>query len=252
MTKSVSRDALIDYCNRLLSPQDVKDYAPNGLQVEGKPVIKKLVTGVTASQALIDAAIDADADMILVHHGYFWGNENPCIVGMKQRRIKALLMHDINLLGYHLPLDVHETFGNNAQLAKVLAINVEGRAGKLDLINYGRFPKPLTVSEFTSHLDEKFSRQPLIVGSNNKKIETVAWCTGGAQGYLEDAIGLGVDAYISGEASEQTTHIAVENNIVYAAAGHHATERYGVKALGEHLKECFDLDHVFIDIDNPI
>ncbi len=252
MAKTVSREAIIDYCNNLLAPQEFKDYAPNGLQVEGKPAISKLVTGVTASQALIDAAIEASADMILVHHGYFWANENPCIVGMKQRRIKALLTHDINLVGYHLPLDVHETLGNNAQLAKQLGIQVDGRTGKFDLINFGRLVKPLSISAFNALVTKRLGREPLIVGPVDKTIETVAWCTGGAQAYLEEAIALGVDAYISGEASEQTTHVAVENEIVYVAAGHHATERYGAKALGEHLAECFDLDHAFIDKDNPI
>lgn len=252
MAKTVSRDAIIDYCNNLLVPHEFKDYAPNGLQIEGKPNISKLVTGVTASQALVDAAIEASADMILVHHGYFWGNENPCIVGMKQRRIKALLTNDINLVGYHLPLDVHETLGNNAQLAKRLGIQTEGRTGKFDLINFGRLEKPLSTSALDVLLTERLGRQPLIVGSEDKTIETVAWCTGGAQAYLEEAIALGVDAYISGEASEQTTHIAVENEVVYVAAGHHATERYGAKALGEHLAEYFDLDHAFIDKGNPI
>jgi len=252
MAKTVSSVAIIDYCNNLLAPQEFKDYAPNGLQVEGKSTVSKLVTGVTASQALIDAAIEISADMILVHHGYFWGNENPCIVGMKQRRIKALLTHDINLVGYHLPLDVHETLGNNAQLAKQLDIQIEGRTGKFDLINYGRPAKPMTISGLNTRITERLGRQPLIIGPADKVIETVAWCTGGAQGYIEDAIALGVDAYISGEASEQTTHIAVENEIVYVAAGHHATERYGIKALGEHLAEYFDLDHAFVDKDNPI
>ncbi len=252
MANTVSRQAIIDCCTDLLVPHEYKDYAPNGLQVEGKPNISKLVTGVTASQALIDAAIDVSADMILVHHGYFWGNENPCIVGMKQRRIKALLTHDINLVGYHLPLDAHEGVGNNAQLAKQLGIVIEGRAGKFDLINYGRFSTPLSISALNRVVAERLEREPLIVGPTNKTIETVAWCTGGAQGYLDEAVALGVDAYISGEASEQNTHSAIENEIVYVAAGHHATERYGVKALGEYLAENFDIDHTFIDKDNPI
>ncbi len=252
MAKTVSRKAIIDYCDNLLKPQEFKDYAPNGLQVEGKATVSKLVTGVTASQALIDAAIAESADMLLVHHGFFWGNENPSIVGMKQRRIKALLANDINLVGYHLPLDVHEALGNNAQLGKKLGIQTEGRTGKFDLINYGRLPRPLSLSAFNALVTENLDRPPLIVGPQDKMIETVAWCTGGAQGYLEEAIGLGVDAYISGEASEQTTHIAVENETIYMAAGHHATERYGVKALGEYLAEHFGLDHAFIDMDNPI
>lgn len=252
MAKTVTRQAIIDCCNDLLSPQEYKDYAPNGLQVEGKQQIGKLVTGVTASQALIDAAIAVSADMILVHHGYFWGNENPCIVGMKQRRIKALLTHDINLMGYHLPLDVHETVGNNAQLARELGVTVEGRKGKFELINYGRLTTPVSVSGLSRLMTEKLGRSPLIVGPADKTIQTIAWCTGGAQGYLDEAVALGVDAYISGEASEQNTHIAIENEIVYVAAGHHATERYGIKALGEYLAEYFDINHTFIDIDNPI
>lgn len=252
MEKTVQRKEILEYCDTLLMPEAFKDYAPNGLQVEGANHVSKIVTGVTASQALIDAAIDEEAEMILVHHGYFWGNEDPRVVGMKQKRLKALLQNNISLLAYHLPLDAHKEFGNNVELAKRLNIDVEGCAGKMDLIFYGSFAAPKSVKALQSEIATKLHRQPLVLGPDSKEIRTIAWCTGAAQGYLMDAVALGVDAFISGEVSEQTKHIAEENNIVYLSAGHHATERYGIQALGERVASEFGIAHHFVDIDNPI
>lgn len=248
----VARNVLLQYINELFQTKLYEDYAPNGLQVEGKSEIKKIVTGVTACQALIDAAITEQADAVLVHHGYFWKGEDACIVGMKKKRVQALLKHDINLLAYHLPLDAHPELGNNAQLSRVLGLPIAGYSGKNNLIAYAKLPTSLTVSEVTKLLEQKLQRSPLVVGPQAKEIQSIAWCTGAAQGYIQVASELGADAYISGEISEQTTHIADECGITYFAAGHHATERYGVIALGQHLAERFDIEHTFVEIDNPV
>ncbi|WP_235937525.1 Nif3-like dinuclear metal center hexameric protein [Marinobacter caseinilyticus] len=233
-----------------LEPDRFQDYCPNGLQVEGKSGIRRIVTGVTASQALIDAAVAASADLILVHHGYFWKGEDQCIRGMKRARLKTLLSQDINLVAYHLPLDDHPVYGNNCQLAKVLGI---GDAAPLDgLVWSGKLPAPLSVGEFTEQIEARLGRAPLHVGAGPDRIERVAWCTGAAQGYIGKALDAGVDAFISGEVSEPTTHTARECGIHYFAAGHHATERYGVQALGEALAEKFGVEHRFIDCDNPV
>lgn len=248
----VARNVLLQYINELFQTKLYEDYAPNGLQVEGKSEIKKIVTGVTACQALIDAAIAEQADAVLVHHGYFWKGEDACIVGMKKKRVQALLKHDINLLAYHLPLDAHPELGNNAQLSRVLGLPIAGYSGKNNLIAYAKLPTSLTVSEVTKLLEQKLQRSPLVVGPQAKEIQSIAWCTGAAQGYIQAALELGADAYISGEISEQTTHIADECGITYFAAGHHATERYGVKALGQHLAERFAIEHTFVEIDNPV
>ncbi len=250
----MKREALLNYLDDYLMVSKYRDYAPNGLQVEGQSEIRKIVTGVTASQALINAAIKENADALLVHHGYFWKGEPQQIVGMKQRRIKALLISDINLMGYHLPLDGHPEVGNNVQLAEKLGlVNVKCVEGvEQDLICQGELPQPLSAAEFSAQMSVVLNRNPLHIGDKTKLISTVAWCTGGAQDYLNIAVTLGVDAFISGEVSERTFHNAVEQSIHYFAAGHHATERYGIEALGEHLQEKFGLEHKFIDIDNPI
>lgn len=243
---------IIEYINTLLAINTFKDYAPNGLQVEGKPTVAKVVTGVTANLALLEAAVDAGADLVIVHHGYFWPNEDQRIIGMKKRRIETLIKHDINLAGYHIPLDAHRTLGNNVQLAEKLSLNTKGYAGKGDLLAYGELPATVDALTFSQDISKALQREPLLVGPSNKHIKRVAWCTGAAQSYIESAVELGVDAFISGEISEQTTHIANESNMVYFSAGHHATERYGVIALGNHLADKFDIQHQFIDIDNPV
>ena len=224
---------------------------PNGLQLEGKAEVLKIVSGVTASQALIDAAIDANADVVLVHHGWFWRGEDQRIIGMKKRRIEAMLQNDISLIGYHLPLDAHPELGNNAQLAKRLGFIREGSINAEGVGDYGYLEEPLTVEELSQQIGQRLNRLPTVVKVSDSPIKTVAWCTGGAQSYIGQAVALGVDAFVSGEISEQTTHEARENGIHYFAAGHHVTERYGAPALAEYLAKQFDLEHQFIEIDNP-
>lgn len=248
----VINQTIIEYVNALLAIDDFKDYAPNGLQVEGKQEVRKIVTGVTASLALLEAAVAKNADMILVHHGYFWPNEDARIVGMKKRRLALLLKHEINLLGYHLPLDAHAEFGNNVQLGRQLGLNIEGFSGKYNLIAYASSQENMTKEQLRMLIDKRLDRKSLMVGPQEKTIKKIAWCTGAAQNYIQHAIDLRADAFISGEISEQTTHIAEENQIIYVAAGHHATERYGIEALGKHLAEKFALEHEFIDIFNPV
>lgn len=252
---SVLLPVLLEYCEELLSSGRFKDYCPNGLQVEGRKNVKRIITGVTASQALLDAAVAADADVILVHHGYFWRGEDERVVGIKQRRLKTLLSNDISLVAYHLPLDAHAELGNNAQLAKLLGWQpVQGLDGEIGTAvgMLGTLPKALSASELTNHMSQCLNRPVQHIAGHDRPISRVAWCTGAAQGYIEKAYAAGVDAFISGEISEQTVHFAREAGIDYFAAGHHATERYGVKALGEHLAERFGLEHRFIDIDNPV
>ncbi len=248
------RDDVVEYINRTLDVSSIKDYCPNGLQVAGREQIKHLVTGVTASKRFLDAAIAAGADAVLVHHGYFWSGEAPELTGMKLARIRTLLDADLSLLAYHLPLDVHSEFGNNAQLAKLFGLEVQGRvaAGGTDgLLFYGRLPEPMENSAFIDHISQKLDRSVIAVGRSNRPIKRVAWCSGGAQRFLNQAASLGVDAFISGEISEQTTHEARENEVLYVAGGHHATERLGVQALGENLSEQLQLSHQFIDVENP-
>lgn len=242
--------------NQTLSSQLVKDYCPNGLQVEGKKTVKKIVTGVTASQALIEAAIDAKADAILVHHGYFWKGESQPITGMKGKRIRFLIQNDINLYVYHLPLDIHPQLGNNAQLAQLLDIETQGglEGHPQSVAMFGAFKTPLSGQELSQKIETALNRKPLHISPDDqdKEIKTVGWCTGGGQDYIELAAQSGLDAFISGEISERTTYIARELGIHYFAAGHHATERYGIKALGEWLTKEHGFDVTFIDIDNPV
>lgn len=244
------RDDILRKIDEWLLPENFQDYCPNGLQVEGRAEVKRIVTGVTASQALLDAAVAAGADMILVHHGYFWKGEEPNVRGMKKRRLKTLLDHDINLVAYHLPLDDHPDYGNNRRLAEVLGI---GQARPLEgLVWQGELADAMSPADFASHLAARLGRQPLHVGEGKALIKRVGWCTGAAQGYITKALEAGLDAFISGEISEPTTHTARECGIHYFAAGHHATERYGVQALGEALAGEFGIAHQFIDCDNPV
>lgn len=243
---------LVNYTRQILQVEQFTDYCPNGLQVEGKPLVNKIVTGVSASMALLEAAKEVGADAILVHHGYFWKSEGACVVGMKRNRLKFLLENEISLLAYHLPLDAHVELGNNAQLAKVLDLDVSAGSGNQDLVLQGSLHAPQTLNAFSEHIAKRLGRTPLVIGELSQMVSKVAWCTGGAQGYMNEAIALGVDAFISGEISEQTVHLARESGVAYIAAGHHATERYGVKALGEHLASQFGIAHEFIDIDNPV
>ena len=246
------RQDILRHIDALLQPSQFNDYCPNGLQVEGRKGIEHIVSGVTASQALIEAAIEQQADLLLVHHGYFWKGENPCITGLKRERIVRLLENDINLLAYHLPLDAHKELGNNAQLAQKLGIQVEGQAEDNALIWQGSLPSACTASELAANIESALGRTPLYIEASEEPISRVAWCTGAAQGYIEQAAALGVQAFISGEISEQTVHQARELGLSYFSAGHHATERYGVQALGEHLANHFGIRHSFVDIDNPV
>ena len=248
----MKRDELVSYLDELLQPSKFRDYCPNGLQVEGRPELRRIVAGVTASQALLDAAVDRQADAILVHHGYFWKGEDGRVTGLRRRRLGTLLANEINLLAYHLPLDAHPELGNNAQLAQRLGWVAEGRFGEQDIAWLGVQAAPCSLAELSQRVGIALGRAPLVIGDPAKPIRRVAWCSGGAQGYFEAAIALGVDAYLSGEISEQTVHLARESGVAYLAAGHHATERYGAQALAVHLAQTFGLDCEFIDLDNPV
>lgn len=251
---SVTLTELVRRADELLQPSRFQDYCPNGLQVEGRAGVRRLVSGVTASQALLEAAVDAGADAILVHHGYFWRGESAVVTGMKRRRLGLLLQHDISLIAYHLPLDAHPQLGNNAQLAQRLGIEVTGGLqpeAERPIGNVGTLPAPLAAEAFALHVGRCLGREPLLVRGGEHPVRTVAWCSGGAQGYIEQAAALGVDAFVSGEISEQTVHVARELGVHYLAAGHHATERFGAPALGAFLASEFGIEHRFIDIDNP-
>jgi len=254
---SVDLRELHQYLDHCLRPDRFQDYCPNGLQVEGRPVVARIVTGVTACQRLIDEAVAWRADALLVHHGYFWRSEAPEVVGMKRRRLSALLHHDVSLLAYHLPLDAHPRMGNNACLGRLMGIpnedqepmqpDVSGSVG-----NIATLTRAESAGEFVSRIEGFTGRQALHVGDAAAAVRRIAWCTGAAQGYLEAAVAAGADLFVTGEVSEATVHIAREEGIHFVAAGHHATERYGVQAVGEHLQEHFGLQHRFIDIDNPV
>lgn len=233
-----------------------RDYAPNGLQVQGRRELKKIVTGVTACQLLLDKAVELQADAVLVHHGYFWKNEPQTITGIKYHRIKTILSHDINLYGYHLPLDGHPVFGNNAQLANLLNIRVDNRDDITDLLFKGTLAEPMTAMQFKHTLEKVLhqgKRSVLFSGDNAPEvINRIAWCSGGGQDFIENAAEQGFDAFFTGEVSERTIHIAREYGINFYAAGHHATERYGIKKLGEWLSTQYGLENIFVDIDNPV
>ena len=247
---------LVTYIDRLLAVENFSDYCPNGLQVEGRPEVHTLVGGVTACQTLLDVAVECRADAVLVHHGYFWKGENPRIVGMKRRRLATLLRHEISLIAYHLPLDAHPELGNNAQLARRLGLTVTGTAGgngrMPGLVMLGEPAAPTGGEQFAAHLAARLGREPLHIAGNDAPIRRLAWCTGGAQSSIEIALTAGADAFLTGEASEQTVHFARENGLHFFAAGHHATERYGVPALGAYLAGRFPLDFTFVDVDNPV
>ncbi|QBF84984.1 Nif3-like dinuclear metal center hexameric protein [Shewanella maritima] len=250
----MSTTELTQYLADYLQVDQYKDYAPNGLQVQGSEQITRIVTGVTACQALIDKAVEVNADAILVHHGFFWKSEPEVLTGMKYQRISALIKNDINLFGYHLPIDGHPQIGNNAQLASKIGVALPkiAESVKQNLLWHGELEQALAPQQLAKRLNETLAHKPLHIGEAPELIKTVAWCTGGAQDYIDAAVELGVDAFISGEVSERTFHAAMEQNIHYFAAGHHATERYGIQALGEHLADKFGLEHQFIDIYNPV
>ncbi|MDD2776392.1 MAG: Nif3-like dinuclear metal center hexameric protein [Gallionella sp.] len=243
---------LRDYNASLLQTQLFRDYCPNGIQIEGRAQVARIATAVTASQAVLDAAMAWGADAILVHHGYFWRNEEAAIVGIKKRRIASLLRHDVSLLAYHLPLDAHQELGNNAQLGRLLNMTATRQFGEQNIVWQGELTTPLSLAVFGVQIAGALQRTPLLLGDTGKQIQRVAWCSGGAQGYFEAAIAQGVDAYVTGEVSEQCFHLAEEHGVAFIAAGHHATERLGIQALGTHLSAQFGLQHRFFDQENPV
>ncbi len=249
--KSVSRDTIEKHLAVTLDINRFRDYCPNGLQVEGRVEVAHVVTGVTASLALLEAAVAVNADLVLVHHGYFWRGEDPRVIGPRQRRLKLLLENEINLLAYHLPLDAHPELGNNAGLARRLGFRADGRFGDQDLGWLG-YSSATTAGQLADQVGHALGRTPMLVGERDQPVGRVAWCSGAAQNSLEAAIAAGATVYLSGEISEQTVHLARESGVAYLACGHHATERFGVQAVGEHLAQSFGITHTFIDIDNPV
>ncbi len=237
------------YLNVLLDVGSFKDYGPNGLQVQGRAEIRRLISGVTASLALIDAAIEARADALLVHHGLFWRGQDGRLTGWLGERVRRLMVNQISLFAYHLPLDAHPIWGNNTQLGKRLGFETESRFGEQNLACLASTHTTLT--ELGCRVQQTLDRDPVIVAGDGREIRRVAWCTGGAQGYFEDAIRAGADAFITGEISEPQAHLARETGVAFLGCGHHATERFGAPALGAHLAGHFALDHSFIDIPNP-
>lgn len=254
------RPTLLAALDALLQPERFKDYCPNGLQVEGQLQVRKVVSGVTASLALIEAAIAAQADTILVHHGLFWRGHDGRVTGWMRQRLALLLAHNINLLAYHLPLDAHPELGNNAQLGLRLGLQESGRFGEQQLGWIGA-PLPGTpgisthgfdsVLVLADHVQAVLGHSVVAVGDPQRPIRRIGWCTGGAQSYFEAAIAAGVDAFITGEISEPQTHYARECGVAYLACGHHASERYGAPAVAAHIATQLQVQHAFIDIDNP-
>jgi dinuclear metal center YbgI/SA1388 family protein len=251
----IERDQLATYVHELLACATFEDYAPNGLQIEGRHAIRRIATAVTASKEAISEAIAFQADALLVHHGYFWRGEATVITGMKRERIGKLMAQDMSLFAYHLPLDCHLALGNNACLGRLLSIETiqtHSVNKTANLLWSGSFAKPIAANAFAREIETKLGRKPLLVSGSVKPIERIAWCSGGAQDFIEEASHLGVDAYLSGEISERTYYQAQELQLHYFAAGHHATERFGIQALGHHLADQFALDHLFIDSANPV
>ncbi|MEN8176707.1 MAG: Nif3-like dinuclear metal center hexameric protein [Pseudomonadota bacterium] len=243
---------LANACDHHLEAASFDDYCPNGLQVEGGRAVTRLATGVTATLALIEAAAAWNADALLVHHGWFWKGEPAPLVGMKGRRVRRLYEAGMSLLAYHLPLDAHPTLGNNAMLAKRLEIADAEPDTAGGLLWRGRLQPSLSASEFSALIGKALERTPLHIPGGPDSIETLGWCTGAAQDYIGQAADLGLDAFLSGEISEPTVHVARERGIHYFAAGHHATERYGVQALGEWLAEKFGVEHKYFEMGNPV
>jgi dinuclear metal center YbgI/SA1388 family protein len=246
------RAELQRYLDQLLEVARFSDYCPNGLQVEGRDPIRMIVFGVTASQALIDAACARDADAIIVHHGWFWRSEDRPVTGIRKARLAALLGRDINLLAYHLPLDAHPELGNNARLGQRMGWQPSGRFAEQDLGWLGEPSAQVSATDLARQLGRMLGRESQLIGDGDRPVRRIAWCSGAAQSFFEQAIAAGADAYVSGEISEPTVHLARESGVPYIAAGHHATERGGVQALGEHLARELGLDCEFIDVDNPV
>jgi dinuclear metal center YbgI/SA1388 family protein len=239
------------FLDEWLEVRRFKDYGPNGLQVEGRPEIRRIASGVTASLAFIQAAMEAGADTLLVHHGLFWRGQDGRLTGWLRERVARVLRHDLNLFAYHLPLDAHPEVGNNAQLGLHLGLPVTARAGDQDLVFLGEAEAPMALASLAARLRQALAREPLVLEGDGRALRRIAWCTGGAQGFFEAAIAAGADAFVTGEVSEPQAHLARETGVAFLACGHHATERYGVAALGQALAARFGLEHVFIDVPNP-
>ncbi|MCF8178378.1 MAG: Nif3-like dinuclear metal center hexameric protein [Sulfuritalea sp.] len=250
--KEVLRENLCAHLNSELEIARFHDYCPNGLQVEGRERVARVVCGVTASQSLVEAAIERQADALLVHHGWFWKSEDGRVTGFRKQRMARLLAHDISLFAFHLPLDAHPRLGNNAQLAARLGWEITGRFAEQDIGFVGVPSAPTFAGDLAKQLEQTLGRTPLLIGDPQRPITRIAWCSGGAQDYFEVALATGADIFVSGEISEQTVHLARETGMAFISAGHHATERYGVMALGEHLAETFGITCEFVDIDNPV
>ncbi|SDI08323.1 Nif3-like dinuclear metal center hexameric protein [Nitrosomonas sp. Nm132] len=248
----MQQDELENYLNQLLNISCFHDYCPNGVQVEGRDQIHTIVSGVTASLDLLQAAVAMHADAVLVHHGYFWRGEDRTLRGIRHRRVALLMKHEISLLAYHLPLDAHSELGNNAQLGEKLHFLTIGHFGEQNIALHGQPMHDISLEELGEKISSTLARKPLIIGDPTKPIHRVAWCSGAAQSYFEEAIRLGVDVFITGEISEQNVHAARESGVAFISAGHHATERFGVQALGEHIAQQFGIKHRFIDLNNPV
>lgn len=243
---------LLNYLDELLDSKSFSDYCPNGLQVEGVADISHITVGVSLSDALIEKAIQNNSQAILVHHGIFWNKDSYVLTGVKKRRIEKLIKNNLNLYAYHLPLDNHSTLGNNAQLGQILGIEVQNQTGYQNLIWYGKLKEVLSLAEFSNKINEKLLRQPLVLGNSDRQIEKIAWCTGGADSFFNDILDLDIDLYITGEASEPTMALALESGITYISAGHYATERYGVQAVANQIKEKFEVITQYEEIYNPV
>jgi dinuclear metal center YbgI/SA1388 family protein len=246
---------IIQWCNDTLKTHEFKDYAPNGLQIEGRSEVKKIVCAVTASQEAIDAAVAQQADLLLVHHGYFWKGEAYPITGMRGKRIKTLIQHDISLVAYHLPLDSHPMLGNNAAIADLLELEIFealDASERHPIGNIGYLKQALTPEAFKDLLTERLGFQTIHLPADKKTIQKVGFCTGAAQDFISKAAEQNCDAYISGEVSERTYYEAKELDVHYYACGHHATERYGVQRLGKAISEQFNLEYSYFELNNPI
>lgn len=251
--KTIATRELCAWLDATLNTASFVDYCPNGLQVEGKSTVSHIIAGVTASQALINVASERCADAILVHHGWFWKGEDPRVLGTRKKRLASLLATDLNLIAYHLPLDAHPQLGNNAQLARILGLKPNAdTAGARSLIWLGNMPGAATLGEVAAQVERALGRIPQVIGDSGMPAQRLAWCTGAAQSMLGEAIDAGAQVFITGEISEQTVHLARETGTGFISAGHHATERYGVQALGTAIEIEFGIKVDFVDIDNPV
>ena len=248
---TTTREALDACLATLLEPARFKDYGPNGLQVEGRREIRKIVSGVTASLAFIRAATAAGADALLVHHGLFWRGQDGRVTGWMRQRVAALIAHDLNLFAYHLPLDAHPELGNNAQLGQLLGLKADAHFGEQGLGFIGPAATALTAHGWAQQASERLGRPATLLPGDGRALRRIAWCTGGAQSYFESAINAGADVFLTGEISEPQAHISRETGVAFISCGHHVTERYGAPALGAHVAAVLGVAHEFIDIDNP-